>query len=94
MPKVKPSAYRNEISDIDMHLSDILNLQLNLATVTAYMENTKIRKRKCPHYDACIKDISKVQARLRKWRTQLEREQKQITIKLENLIPSVNEVRQ
>jgi hypothetical protein len=93
MPKVKPSVYRNEINDIDSKLSEILNLQLNLATVTAYMENTKIKKRACPHYEACIKDISKVQARLRKWRSQLEREQKQWTLKLENSIPKVDTLR-
>ena len=70
-------------------------LQLKLAEVATYLEGECRRKLllRSPHYDASIKDLQKIQARLRKWRSKLEIIQTQESLKINKQIITIQEAK-
>ena len=76
----------------DDKISNITLLQMKLSEVMYFLESDKIRKFPCPHAEACIADLQKVQARFRKWTQREERRSREAAVKLEIVIQSVNEL--
>jgi len=96
MPKSKDHKHSKEIiKQCEAKLSDALRLQLRLAEVQAYLEGEKMRKQKlaCPHWEASLSDLQKIQARFRKWRSKLELVERQERLKIEKELITINEAK-
>ena len=94
MPKSKEMLYsKNLIRRAEEKINESYRLQMQLASVQSFMETENVRTQKlcCPHYNASISDLKRVQSRIRKWRSKLELVIKQEEIKIKNQLITIKE---
>lgn len=91
--KSKTKQILNQISE---RRGIISKLQLNLAEATYLFENDKLKleSMRCPHVDASLLDLSKIQARIRKWAAKLDKIEQELHIRNSNKLPTVTEIRE
>ena len=92
MSKATRAHWKGIKKHADDKISNITLLQMKLSEVMYFLESDKIRKFPCPHADACIADLKKVQARFRKWAQREERRSREAEVKINLIIQSVNEL--